>query len=869
MVLESPPARTVQLNMVRSMCSFNCFAYIGFLCYAVAQAPYKKEGDIMLGGLFSIRQETSEGHCGEITKRVAYAYAMIYAIESINNDSNLLPNISLGYDIRDYCANITNASRITYKMFQETTCTNATQGKTGKRPIVAIIGPTESTTALVISGFLEMLNVSTLSTTTSSALSSHTYKHLYRTMPPDTFLAKAVADIIVHFNWTYVAAIGVDDAYGRYGVWSLIKEAGHKNGSFCVAITEFIPHRGAQSTNTKDIVTKLRRHENIRVIILWMYGAILKDFLREVGRQNLSGRVWILSDIVFSLNVNELSASDSVFMPLYGSIAFQPHDFQDEGFKEYMKALLSNDANKQNLPEWWNDILTLIGNYSAGKHNLTQKGNQQEESCVQNIVNDMYSSYVPFVIDSVYSVAHALGTLTQTINLTDEVQERPNLQKLLSIVNFTGLTGSIIFDDFGDRRYAFYDIINFQKHGAGLKQVIVGKWQPRKGLYLNETSGWNSRTVRFPKSDCMAQCSAGTRKSTTSPCCWQCIPCPRGTINPDPGAQTCAECPRGKRSNDARTACEDLPLVNFHYSSPGGITVLAFAALGMIVTLFSFAVICRFWNTPIVRACNRELSLALLTMITLMLLLAFINLFQPTDTICKIIYPWRYITYNLCLSLLLIKVLCISSAFQVPLVHGYKITSLPGRKQAVVVTTFQAFLLIVLLSWLLRDPPFILEHIYPEHYTFMHCAAYSTLVGKSLFSLTCAYILIKMSFCVFCSFKVRKVPENFSEAKRIAFSMYMFLISLLVYYPVTLSMEGWYVTVVDCVTTLLSAYGFLLCLFLPKIYIILYRPELNTSVNIRQKVTKFSFKSSSLRANPAFDRSIQQDQTRTQLSKDY
>ena len=169
------------------MRSFNCFPHIGFLCYAVAQAPYKKEGDVMLGGLFSIRQETSEGHCGEITKKVAYAYAMIYAIESISNNSILLPNISLGYDIRDYCANITKASQNTYKMFQEKTCTKATQSKRGKRSIEAIIGPTESTTALVISGFLEMLNVSTLSTTTSSALSSHTYKHLYRTMPPDTF----------------------------------------------------------------------------------------------------------------------------------------------------------------------------------------------------------------------------------------------------------------------------------------------------------------------------------------------------------------------------------------------------------------------------------------------------------------------------------------------------------------------------------------------------------------------------------------------------------------------------------------------------------------------------------------------------------
>jgi len=824
----------------------------------------------MLGGVFSIRQETSEGHCGEITKRVAYAVAMIYAIENINNDPNLLPNISLGYDIRDYCANITKATRITYDLFQETSCTNATQSKMGKTSIVALIGPTESTTALVIAGFLEMLNVSAMSTTAmSSVLSSHTYKHLYRTVPSDTFLAKAVADIIEHFNWTYVAAIGVDDAYGRYGVWSLIEEAGNKNGSFCVAMTKFIPHHGAQITNTKDIVTELRRHENIRVIILWMYGAILRNFVREVGQQNLSGRVWVVSDIAFSLNVNEFSASNSEFLPLHGSIAFQPHDFQDVGFKEYMKALLSNGTNKKDLPEWWSDILTLTKNCTAGKDKPTQQENHRKESCVQKIVKDLHSSYVPFVTDAVYSVAHALSILTQNTNLTDEDQKRSYLakdgmQKLLSRVNFTGLTGNIFFDDFGDRQYAFYDIINFQQvkqnDGTGLEQVIVGKWQAKEGLHLNESIRWNSPTGRFPKSDCLAQCSAGTRKSTTSPCCWQCIPCPQGTINSVPGAQTCIKCPRGKCSNEARTACVDLPLANFHYSSAGGIAVLVFGALGMFATLFSFAVICRFWNTPIVKACNKELSLALLTIIILMFLLAFMNLFQPTDAICKIIYPWRYITYNLCLSLLLVKVLRISSAFQVPLVHGYTITSLPDGKQAVIVATFQAFLLIVLLSWLLLDPPFIKEHIYSEHYIFRHCAAYSMPVGRSLFSLTCSYILIKMSFCVFCSFKVRNVPENFSEAKRIAFSMYMFLISLLAYYPVKFSMDGSYVTVVDCVTTLLSAYGFLFCIFLPKIYIILYKPELNTSANVRQEVTQFSFVSSALRFNSAFDSTIQQSQ---------
>ena len=106
-----------------------------------------------------------------------------------------------------------------------------------------------------------------------------------------------------------------------------------------------------------------------------------------------------------------------------------------------------------------------------------------------------------------------------------------------------------------------------------------------------------------------------------------------------------------------------------------------------------------------------------------------------------------------------------------------------------------------------------------------------------------------------CAFKIRKIPENFSEAKRIAFSMYIFLFSLLCYHPVELSLDGWYVTVVDCVTTLLSAYGFLCCLFLPKMYILFFRQEMNDANGVKQEVAQFSFSSGCVRVNRAFDSS--------------
>ena len=154
---------------------------------------------------------------------------------------------------------------------------------------------------------------------------------------------------------------------------------------------------------------------------------------------------------------------------------------------------------------------------------------------------------------------------------------------------------------------------------------------------------------------------------------------------------------------------------------------------------------------------------------------------------------------------------------------------------------------------MLLDPPSIKEHIHPKRYTFNECKAYSSSVGKSLLLVTCFYIFVQMLLSSFCAFKIRNIPENFSEAKRIAFSTYIFLFSLLCYHPVELCLDGWYVTVVDCVATLLSAYGSLCCLFLPKMYILFFRQEMNDVNAIRQEVTQFSVRSGFVRANRAFD----------------
>ena len=827
------------------------------ILHGVVQGPYK-DGDIILGGLLRAHLiGDSENQCGELdVSGLNRVFAMIFAIEKINNDSNLLPNISLGYDIRDYCEIPLKATRISYDLVKAKLLTNTTQGKLGRKSITALIGPDDSSTAVVIAGLLQALNVSAISpTATSTELSAHTYKYLYRTAPSDAFKGKAMADIIEYFKWSYVAAVGQDDTYGRNGLWSVVREAEARNNSFCLAMTTFIPQEG-RILSIRNIVTTLSRRENIRVVILWLYGSFAKQFFDEVYQQNLTGRVWILSDVLVSDSISDFSSI------LDGSIVVKPHSFSaDTEFEKHKKALSTTTIN-QTFPEWWSEIETLITDCSASNKNANSMG-----QCFHDFVQRMQSPYTSYVIDAVYSMAHAFNILVENTTAIDvdyklkSTMDINVMESRLSRVSFVGLTGNVSFDKNGDIVVIemVYDIVNFQQvvegHTKRLREVLIGKWKENephaKRLHFSQTIHWNTPTNQAPKSECLDQCPAGTRKSITSPCCWNCVACPRGTVNSIPGLETCIECSRGKQSNEARTHCVDLPVANLKYSSSGGIVILVFTVAGIVITLFSFAVTCRFWNSPIVKASNRKFSIVLQISILLLLILVVINLFEPSDTTCKIIYPWRYLTYNLCLSFLLVKILRISSAFQIPIARSFETISLTNRSQGVVIIIMHILLLLVLLPWQLLDPPIKKKHILTEHYIFIECKAYSLVVGKGFFLVTCSYILIQILFSAFCSFKIRKVPENFSEAKRIAFAMYIFSFSVLAYYPVEFSLSGWYMTVVDCVTTLLSAYGFICFILLPKIYIIWFRPELNNSREIRNELTEFSFGlGSALRINP-------------------
>ena len=199
---------------------------------AAAQRPVtirrtaKMDGDIILGALFPVHRQPPlkvafTRTCGEIWEQYGMHRIEVFlrTLERINANPNILPNITLGSDIRDSCWYppvaleqsidfIKNSiASVSKKMDKENN--NEACQKSVDKPIAGLIGPGSSQVTIQVQNLLSLFNIPQLGySATSKDLSDKSlYKYFMRVVPSDKLQARALVDIVQRYNWTYVSTV--------------------------------------------------------------------------------------------------------------------------------------------------------------------------------------------------------------------------------------------------------------------------------------------------------------------------------------------------------------------------------------------------------------------------------------------------------------------------------------------------------------------------------------------------------------------------------------------------------------------------------------------------------------------------------------
>ncbi|XP_068983173.1 metabotropic glutamate receptor 2-like isoform X3 [Bombus flavifrons] len=775
-------------------------------------------GDVILGGIFPMHEQVAgsigQSPCGAVKeeKGMQRLEAMLYVLDEINSDDELLPNTTLGALILDSCSSDTYAL--------------------------------DQSMEFVRSYMNQIPQISYASTSTELSDKSR-FEYFSRVVPPDNFQAQAMVEIIHQLGWKYVSTVAVEGDYGEKGIASFTSLS--TEYSICVAVSEKIL-RNAKAEDFDKIVERLGSKHNARGVVLFVDEDNIRKLLQATVRANRTGHfMWIGSDSwgakVYPVRDQEFAAE--------GAITILPYRTSLQDFDDYYLSLrprVDNECDGQsesNVPhkklpgkivncrniwfrEFWSQHhkCSFNANLSAGMTPCT--GNEK-------LIDYEQEGLVPFVVDAVYAMAHGVHNLIneECINnagtnhyLCEDLRPAPDGQQLLQHirnVSFIGRQGTEIkFKSDGDA-YGFYNIYQYQRKEDGrFDYVLIGTWKEELDLDINMTR-WATGPgeMHIPRSLCSDNCPLGHVRNFQEACCWSCVACREDAYVFN---DTCRSCGPGYAPDETVTSCIKLTAEVIPWTSPWALVPLIFASIGILSTLFTTIVFIRFNRTPVIMASGRELCYVLLVGILSCYGMSFVILSKPTTWNCTYLRIGLGLCLSICYSAILTKTNRISRIFN----QGTKSIKRPSytspKSQVVIAIGITAVQLVGVIVWLIIEPPDTTEiHPYPLS------AVLTCRVSTFSLMMSLVYNMFLILMCTLYAFKTRKIPENFNEAKYIGFTMYSTCIVWLAFVPIYFGSNNDYKVQIAsmCMCINISASVALGCLFTPKVYLVLFQPYKN------------------------------------------
>ncbi|KAM3821249.1 vomeronasal type-2 receptor 26-like [Vipera latastei] len=834
-----------------------------------------QEGEFLIGGLMShvhymFPEIIFDRHPSEesvnipfvITKFYQHLLALVFAVKEINKDPHILPNVTLGFHIYDSYSDALMTYRTTldllfklHKIVPNYICGT-------EKKIMGIIGGMSPETSIRMAEILQLFKIPQISygSFQLAVTDESRFPPFYCMAPDEALQYNGLIQLLLYFGWKWVGLVIVDDKHGEHFIQTL--EPMLSENKICSEFTERVD-RNFHFYEGLDLVERCVRHITLftektanvviihgeNIVFMWLASTLLVTpiFLStalESSQKYSARKVWItMAQNDFTLHTFQRELNIQMF---HGAISFSIAKKELPGFQPFIQAVTPSGTNQDGfIRDFWNQAFSC----SIPNKDAPEEGDCTGEERLENLLAPFFETSM---LSHSYSIYNAVYAVTQALQAAHTMRTHHNIQKgrdqvqskiveawqlhsFLRRISFNNNAGDEIkFNEEGVPEAGF-DIVNLVTFpNNSYINIPVGEMDPRAPLeetfriYPDKIQWHHEFTQLPPPSLCNEPCPLGKRKNKIEGrefCCYGCAPCPEEMISRQMDVEICESCPKYQFPNEAHNECIPKKMNFLSFEEPLGITLLSLALLFSLLTALVFTIFIFQRDTPIVKANNRNLTYLLLVSLFLCFLCSLLFIGQTNKATCLLRQTTFGIIFSIAISSILAKTITVVIAFLASK-PGSLFHKWVGQKLAYSIIWLCSFIQVGICAiWLGTSPPFPdldMETLYGQIIVECHEGSIT------MFYCVLGYmgLLALLSFTV--AFLARKLPDSFNEAKFIAFSMLVFCSVWLTFVPTYLSTKGKYMVAVEIFSILCSGVGLLGCIFTPKIYIIIWKPELNT-----------------------------------------
>ncbi|XP_070592248.1 vomeronasal type-2 receptor 26-like [Erythrolamprus reginae] len=742
-----------------------------------------------------------------------------------------LGNLTLGYHIHDNYLNIHGTSEALLDMLS-TGKANVPNYSCGRKDNILVLvdaAADEITTEVSrLGGTYKIPQVN------FELFSLHDKSHFpfYNSLfPRKGFFYPEIVQVLLYFEWTLIGLFASDTANGENFMRTLSPML--VRSGICVVISQQFSVAG----NTAPLREALSKWRQVNVYIhyieyqaIWDRLLIFQSILNGLSGP-IEGKVWITTVIgLMPVNMSLLKYVNTIWtlgwvrkkvrMPDAFLLNFYvDHVLGEQMFHcSFSKHIFSVKGRRR--------CTQKVPFETHNKGNLHRKGN----------FHRFYSAIktLAYALKAAYSSRSRRRRKGDTSSFGDSKlqpwQFHPFLKKN-EYINFSEF--QLYWDQNGDLA-ADLDITSWvfhTKQGSFMEGLVFFE---KKRLIIVERYLSRLKLVDRapPQSKCVEKCHPGFFKRTQKGepvCCYDCVPCPEGTISTQEDTKKCTKCLDNKYPNKDRVQC--IPKVQsfLSYEEYLGIILSTFSLLLFLTTSLLLIIFIKYKETPIVKANNRDLSYILLVSLMVCSLSPLLFVGQPRKSTCLLRQTVFSIIFSVAVSSLLAKTITVVLAF-LATKPGNRVKRWLGKRLAnSIVLSCSSVQIIICSTWMGISPPFPDSDLHSQPgVIILQCNEGSDV----MFYITLSYLGFLAAICFTVAFLARNLPGSFNEAKLITFSMLVFCSVWVTFVPTYLSTKGKYMVAVQVFSILTSNACLLSFIFIPKCYIIILRPELNTKEHL-------------------------------------